>query len=132
MYTMYMQQLTIEHKKITTSNQKQVVGSKQKEELENKREGKGRSLAISRNVYRLQNTDTFYVESETSDNIYYFVKFKQDVFEWCSCLDNSTRHVKCKHIFAIEFTIKWGTLKDIDKLPASAEPKSYEEDDYSF
>jgi hypothetical protein len=48
------------------------------------------------------------------------VKFKPDVFEWCSCPDNSTRHVKCKHIFGIEFSIRMGTLQDIDKLPAEA------------
>ena len=35
----------------------------------------------------------------------------------CSCKDNSTRRMKCKHLFAIEFAIKWGTLKDIDKVP---------------
>ena len=68
----------------------------------------------------MQNTDVYYVESETSDNIYYFVKFKPDVFEWCSCLDNSTRHVKCKHLFEIEFAIRMGILKDIDKLPTEA------------
>jgi hypothetical protein len=49
---------------------KQVVGE-QKEELENKREGKGRILAISR-TYRIQNTDVYYVESASSNNIYYF------------------------------------------------------------
>ena len=43
-----------------------------------------------------------------------------NLFEWCSCLDNSTRHVKYKHIFAIEFAIKKGTLRDIDKLPKDA------------
>ena len=46
---------------------------------------------------------------------YYLAKFKPDVFEWyCSCKDNSTRHLKCKHFFAIEFAMKWGTIKDID------------------
>src|SRR5215212_5737861 len=116
-----MQQLKVEHKKIptkTTSNQK-VVGSKQTEELviENKRDNKGRNLAISRRIYRLSNSDVYYVESESSDDIYYFVKFKPDVLEWCSCKDNSTRHLKCKHLFAIEFAIKCGTIKDIDKIP---------------
>jgi hypothetical protein len=79
-----MQQLKIEHK-----NTKK-----------DRREGKGRVLALSRRMYRLrQNTDTFYVESESSDDPYYFVKFKPDVLEsswYCSCKDNSTkRGVKC-------------------------------------
>jgi len=77
-----MQQLTIDHKKGT----EQVVN----EEVENKREGKGRVLAISRNVYRLLTSDVYYVQSERSNEIYYYVKCNLDVFEWCSCLDNST------------------------------------------
>jgi predicted nucleic acid-binding Zn finger protein len=129
-----------------------------------RREGKGRVLAISRRMYRLrQNTDTFYVESESSDDQYYIAKFKPDILEsswYCSCKDNSTRSVKCKHLFAIEFAIKWGIIKDIDKIPntnidqstsnniqaaiaaatetksevvvASRTPKSYLEDDYDF
>jgi hypothetical protein len=121
-----MQQLKIEHK-----NTKK-----------DRREGKGRVLATSRMVYKLQNTNNtfYYVESETCDNIFYFAKFKPDVLEDCSCKDNSTRHLKCKHLFAIEFAIKWGTIKDIDKSPTilPSEPttttvsKSYLEDDYDF
>jgi predicted nucleic acid-binding Zn finger protein len=136
-----MQQLTIEHKNVK----------------KDRREGKGRVLALSRNVFRLQNTsDAYYVESESGDDVYYFVKFKPDVLEsWCSCKDNFTRHtIKCKHLFAIEFAIKWGTIIDIDKLPTtgidtdqntsnnkSTEPlvvtvtrtkSSYEDDDYTF
>jgi predicted nucleic acid-binding Zn finger protein len=141
-----MQQLKIEHKNII-------------EKKKDRREGKGRDLAISRRMYRLrQNTDTFYVESESSDDQYYIVKFKPDVLEswYCSCKDNTTRRgLKCKHLFAIEFAIKWGTVKDIDEIPnidqstsnniqtaatAKAEvvvitarrTKSYLEDDYDF
>ena len=112
-------------------------------------EGKGRVLAISRRIYRLQKTDVFYVESESSDNTYYFVKYQSSVLYWCSCRDNSTRGMKCKHIWSIEFAIRFGTLRDTDKLPANAkqdtstlvspkpsqiaiEAKSYTEDDYSF
>ena len=102
-----MQQLTIEHKNTV--------------EKKDRRGGKGRVLAISRRTYRLQNTDTFYVESETSDNLYYFVRFNPDVFEWwCSCKDNSTRHIKCKHLFTIKFAIKLRTIKNIEKLPVEA------------
>jgi hypothetical protein len=139
-----MQQLKIEHKNTTKKD---------------KREGKGRVLAISHNVYHLLNSDAvYYVESESGVDIYYFVKFKPDVLEsWCSCKDNSTRDLKCKHLFAIEFAIKWGIIKDIDKLPTPAvadtaadqnpsddiqiisttatvtkRTKSYLEDDYDF
>ena len=143
-----MQQLEIEHKKLKNINNNDVsrLSTYVKENVEkNRRPGKGRVLALSRRVYRIQYSDTFYVESETSDNTYYFVKYKPDVIEWCSCLDNSTRGLKCKHIFAIEFAIRMGTLKDTDKLPADAKRdttdvtiaqqdtnKSFEDDDYSF
>jgi hypothetical protein len=67
------------------------------------------------------------------------VKFKPDVFEWCSCPDNSMRHIKCKHLFSIDFAIRKNTLKEIEHLPENAQrypqvitAKSYEEDDYSF
>jgi predicted nucleic acid-binding Zn finger protein len=132
-----MQQLKIEHNNTTKKD---------------RRPGKGRTIALSRHVCRLQNTDNtvYYVESETSDNQYYFVKFKPDVLEYsqCSCKDNSTRRgLKCKHLFAIEFAIKWGTIKEIDKLPtletnkrfpelvvqeSNNNKKSYLEDDYDF
>jgi hypothetical protein len=142
-----MQQLTIEHKKIIATDQKVVENTTTKKD---RRPGKGRAVALSRRIYRLQNTDMFYVESETSDDHYYFVKFKPDVFleSWyCSCKDNSIRELKCKHIFGIEFAIQWGIIKDIDSgLPieakvrktvsaatvATVSPKSYRDDDYSF
>lgn len=137
-----MQQLSIEHKNLK----------------KDRRPGKGRALALSRRIYRLQNTDnTFYIESETSDDQYYFVKFKPDVLEswYCSCKDNSTRGLKCKHLWGIEFAIKWGTIKDIEKVSnaditadqstsnniagtnlveivTKRTKKSYLEDDYDF
>ena len=86
------------------------------EQKKDRREGKGRVLAISRNVFRLQNTsNTFYVESEIRDDQYYLCKFKPEGLDsYCSCKDNSTRGLKCKHLWGIEFAIKWGTIKDID------------------
>jgi len=92
-----------------------------------RREGKGRVLAISRKIYRLLQTDVYYVESESTDNVYY-VKFKPDIIEFCSCKDyESNRAEKCKHIFGVEFTIKIGTLKDTDKLSADAKREAKEE-----
>ena len=112
-----------------TTSQKVVV------EKKNRRSGKGRVIALSRRVYRLLNTDVYYVESESSDNTYYFVKYKPDVIEFCSCKDyESNRVTRCKHIWSIEFSIRMGTLKDTDRLPAEAkrESKSYRDDEYSF
>ena len=114
-----------------------------------KRMGKGRAIAQSRRIYRLLQTDVFYVESESTDNVYYvyyFVKFKPDVVEYCTCPDNSLRggQMKCKHLHSIEFAIRMGTLRDTDRLPTEAKVKkvvpaatkplvkSYKDDDYSF
>jgi hypothetical protein len=99
---------------LTTS--KQIL----EEEQRCKRGCKGRSLALTRRIYRLLNTDVFYVESESSNDIYYFVKFKPDVIEFCSCMHSSTRNVRCKHSWACEFAIRLGTLKDTDNLPEDA------------
>lgn len=110
-----MQQLTIEHKKVKSNNVK--VVSKTVEEVENKRCGHGLNIVNTKNVYRLQNTDTYYVQSESVENIYYYVRYNFGVLEWCSCPDNSIRGLKCKHQFAIEHSIRLGALKDIDHLP---------------
>lgn len=103
-----MQQLkTIEHKN---------------EEQEVKRECKGRRLAITGKIYKLQNTndDVFYVLSESrSDNTYYFVKYNL-TDSYCSCPDSSMRQMKCKHIWSIEYAIRLATVKDIEKLPEEA------------
>ena len=120
---------------------KQIVEAEQRY----KRMGKGRSIAQSLRIYHLMQTDVFYVESESTDNIYYFVKFKPDLIEYCTCPDNSLRggQMKCKHLHSIEFAIRMGTLRDIDRLPTEAKvkkvnprpaavTKSYKDDDYSF
>ena len=91
-----------------------------------RRKGKGRCIALSRRIYRLMQTeDVFYVESESTDGIYYFVKFKPDVVEYCTCPDNSLRgeQMKCKHLHSIEFAVRMGMLRDTDRLPTEAKVK---------
>ena len=143
-----MQQLKIVHRKIeetSTNNSKQVVGSEIEKILEKKdrREGKGRVLALSRNVYRLRYTDIYYIESASIDNILYYVRYNPSVFKWCSCKDYESNRAKiCKHLYAIEFAIRFGTLKDIDKLPAETkrypvstivqQSKSYRDEEYDY
>ena len=136
-----MQQLKVEQKKATSNK---IVSSSEETIVENKREVRGRHLSTSRKIYRLQNTDVYYVQSESSNDIYYYVKYNFDAFEYCSCPDNSIKGQKCKHQFVIEHSIRLGTLKDIDKLPAEAKrypattaieaiaAKSYRDDNYDF
>ena len=65
-----MNQLQIVHKKTTSKYQKA-----EQELVENKREGHGLNIALTRKVCRLQNSDTFYVESEFINDLYYFVRY---------------------------------------------------------
>ena len=125
-----------------------IVGKLKQQEKKDRRSRKGRVIALSRRIYRLLQTDVFYVESESTDNVFYYVKFKPDVIEWCTCPDNSLRggQMRCKHLHTIEFAIRLGTLRDIDRLPTEAKvrkvaavtalpttaKKSYTDDDYSF
>jgi hypothetical protein len=105
------------------------------EEQEQKRESKGRALAISRDIFRIEKTDSFYCQSENKNNVYYFIRYSPDVLVWCSCLYNSMRQMKCKHLFGVEYAIRLATVKDVDKLPDQVKrevTKSFTEDDYSF
>ena len=132
------------------TNMKQTISKIETKEKKNRREGRGRVISLSRHVYRLQGKDTYYVESESCDSRYYFVRYEPSSFEWCSCFDNSTRGEKCKHIWAIEYAIRFNTIKEVPKLPkdvlvkkdiviATTEsttivktPKSWEDDEYNF
>ena len=110
-----------------------------------RRVGKGKVISLSRKVYRIINSDIFYVESESKDEMYYYVMFNTAKnFEWCSCFDFDKRQKKCKHIYGVEFAIRDGTVKDTDKLPQQAkkdyqvqncnsdDKQQYKEDEYSF
>ena len=117
-----MQQLEIEHKNVPKKD---------------RRSGQGRCIALSRRIYRILQTDVFYVESESTDGMYYFVKLKHDVIEYCSCPDNSYRGNTCKHIFGVIAGIKKGIIIDIEKLPKEAKrdntvSKSYRDDFYEY
>lgn len=92
-----MQQLNVEQK---------IIEKQQSEQEQIKRECKGRALAISRNVFRIEKTDSFYCQSENNENVYYFIRYSPDVLTWCSCPDSSTRGMKCKHQFGVEYAIR--------------------------
>lgn len=113
----------------------------QKEEIVekiDKREEKGKVLAESNIIYRIIGKDVFYVESESTDAMFYYIMFNTEKdFEWCSCLDHSVRGKRCKHIFAVEYSIRKGTYKDTDKLPSgvkrdNSKQLQYTEDKYGF
>src|SRR5574339_435925 len=91
--------------KILVIPMKQIVSKQviKKENKKDRRDGKGRVIALSRRVYRLRGKDTFYVESESCDSRYYFVRFNSSFAGgFCSCKDyESNRSEFCKHQHAI-------------------------------
>jgi hypothetical protein len=130
-------------KKLPTKTTDQIIVEQENTTKRDRGESKGRVLAISRRIYRLLNTDTYYVEFESSDNMYYFVRYNPSVFEWCSCKDFESNRAKvCKHLYSVEFAIRFGTFKDIDGLPKEAKRyngattvptiKSYRDEDYDY
>jgi predicted nucleic acid-binding Zn finger protein len=96
------------------------------ENKKNRREGRGRVIALSHRMYRLQNKDTFYVESESSDGRYYFVRFNSSFAGgFCSCKDyESNRSDRCKHQYAVEYGIRFNTITEVDRLPEEVRGKS--------
>jgi transposase-like protein len=73
------------------------------EELEKRREQRGLEIVHKeRQVTRIE--ETFYTVRSQSGNGEYAVS--QVAHEWvCECPDNKFRNVKCKHVFAVEFSI---------------------------
>ena len=73
------------------------------EELENLREQRGSEIAHKRESQVNRIEENFYTVLSQSGNGEYAVSMVDN--EWiCECPDNKFRHVKCKHIFAVEFS----------------------------
>jgi len=94
----------------------------QQQVVKNRREGKGRALALSREIYQVSD-NIFYVESETQ-SIFYTVKYQSNpsfTLEWCTCLDYcSNRSSRCKHIFAVQYALENRLVKKESKNPVAA------------
>jgi transposase-like protein len=70
---------------------------------ENKRETKGKEIALRHDLIRV--SDNFYhVKSQTTKREYNVVR--SDGVWKCTCPDHTFRHICCKHIHAVEFSIK--------------------------
>jgi putative transposase len=74
-------------------------------ELENLREERGLAIVNSKKKQVIRIEENFYTVLSQSGNGEYAVSMVDR--EWiCECPDNKFRHVKCKHIFAVEFSRK--------------------------
>lgn len=66
------------------------------------REDRGKAIAEKQGQILRINDNSYKVKSQSSENLY---DVKSTEIGWkCSCPDHQTRGVKCKHIFAVEFS----------------------------
>lgn len=104
----------------------------------NKREEKGKVIAESKAIYKIIGKDMYYVESESEEGRFYYIGFnKAKEIEYCSCLDNSVRGSKCKHLFAVEISIQNKTMIHTNRFPSGVKKEEgpqlqYKKDDYSL
>lgn len=129
-----MQQLSIEHKK-SPSNKNQKT-----EQVEDLLEKKVRALISSRRLYRLENSNIFYIES-SKDNTFYYCRYTfGSKGNFCSCKDFEYRGTirDCYHLTnMIPIGIMKGKIIDVSTLPKELKQenmvsKSYLDDEYDF
>jgi hypothetical protein len=133
-----MNQLQIVHKKSTSKTNQ---NTEQVEESEIRRKERIAALVSSRRMYRLENSDIFYIES-SKDNIFYFCKYSfSSKNNFCSCKDFEYRGTirDCYHLsHMIPIGIMKGKIIDVSALPKEVKrdnsmvSKSYRDDDYEF
>jgi hypothetical protein len=68
-------------------------------------------MEIAATVKLRRKGDVWAVPSQNGKGTMYTVDLKGDV-PTCSCPDHETRGVKCKHIYAVEFSVKRETRPD--------------------
>jgi len=69
------------------------------------REQRGMQIAKLENQIKRVDSSTYIVKSQSNNGDYHVSK---DVNGWkCECPDHVYRHVKCKHIYAVEFSVSF-------------------------
>lgn len=78
------------------------------------REEKGKAIAEKENQIKRIDADSYIVKSQSNAHEYKVFKVSGEWF--CECPDHVYRHVKCKHIFAVEFSASLRTEVQIRRL----------------
>jgi transposase-like protein len=84
----------------------------------NEREQRGMKIAQQENQVKRIDIDSYTVKSQSNDHAYKVFKVSDEWF--CECPNHVYRHVKCKHIFAVEFSASLRTEVQIRRLDAEA------------
>lgn len=125
-------------KKVTSKYQK----TETIEEIDRRENERIAALITSRRMFRLENSNIFYIES-SKDNIFYFCKYSftsPTTGSFCSCKDFEFRGHK-RNCYHLDLMIPMGIMKskivDVPALPKDVVrdnmiSKSYLEDEYSF
>jgi transposase-like protein len=81
----------------------------------NDREQRGMQIAQHADQVKRIDESTYMVKSQTNDHGYKVFKVSDEWF--CECPDHVYRHVKCKHIFAVEFSVSFrDTVRRIEPI----------------
>lgn len=97
--------------------------------MDNPREQRGLLIAATMRLRRKGRI--WLVPSQTSDGTNYTVNFNADN-PTCSCPDHEVRQVKCKHIFAAEFSIRRETRPDGSAMVTQTVRVTYTQDWRSY
>ena len=71
-------------------------------QLTTTRQERGEAIAKLEGQVRRLDENSYVVKSQSGNGEYAITKIDQEWF--CECPDNKYRHIKCKHIFAVEFS----------------------------
>lgn len=81
----------------------------------NEREQRGKEIAQQPNQIQRIDENAYSVKSQTNNHEYKVFKVSGEWF--CECSDHVYRHVKCKHIFAVEFSASFReTVRRIEPI----------------
>jgi transposase-like protein len=76
-------------------------------QLTTTRQERGEAIAKLENQIRRIDANTYTVKSQSNNGEYHISKSENG---WiCECPDHTYRHVRCKHIFAVEFSVSFRT-----------------------
>jgi transposase-like protein len=80
----------------------------------NARKERGEAIARMNNQIKRLDAITYFVTSQTTEKQYRVFKVSGEWF--CECPDHIYRHIKCKHIFAVEFSISLRAQVSVTKI----------------